>query len=378
MGFENGVVTLNHASHTYFSGQTINGHLSFVLENSKVIHGIYVEVKGWRKVNGTTERRCWLFPRLAYTVDHISYEVCLRRTTFVCGGVTGNYFLRAGRHEFKFDCPIPVDSPSSFEGKHEHIRYCFNIVMLTTGMFSSDKKILVPFRVLSSKQQKKPIEFQLDDDWAVCVAFSQIPVKLTTGDCGVGRVLNLEVICKNKDESNTKTVVPMKQPVASEATQSIDSDPPTCKTESNEAEINKTPTLAGKKCNWNLDFQIFKKKGGRQTKPLAIGSIPLAGLPSNKLVPICGPTDGTNDFPPVVINQPLSINSPYSGGNPGFSSNENTSMIDVPMRESSPTGPPPSYWCSVSKPVSGAGNVDEPKEKNPTDPIPEAPTNHQP
>ncbi|XP_047028990.1 uncharacterized protein LOC124636844 isoform X2 [Helicoverpa zea] len=317
MGFENGVVTLNHASHTYFSGQTINGHLSFFLENSKVIHGIYVEVKGWRKVNGTTERRCWLFPRLAYTVDHHSYEVCLRRTTFVCGGVTGNYFLRAGRHEFKFDCPIPVDSPSSFEGKHEHIRYCFSIVMLTTGMFSSDKKILVPFRVLSSKQQKKPIEFQLDDDWAVCVAFSQIPVKLATGDCGVGRVLNLEVICKNKDESNTKTVVPTKQ--------------------------------------------IFKKKGGRQTKPVAIGSIPLAGLPTNKLVPICAPTDGTIDYPPVVINQPQSINSPYSGGNPGFSSNENTSMIDVPMRESSPTGPPPSYWCSVSKPVSGAGNVDEPK-----------------
>uniref|UniRef100_A0A2A4K7K0 Arrestin-like N-terminal domain-containing protein n=1 Tax=Heliothis virescens TaxID=7102 RepID=A0A2A4K7K0_HELVI len=380
MGFENGVVTLNNASHTYLSGQTINGHLSFSLDDVKVIHGIYVEAKGFRKVHWTSERRSWLFPRFSYKVDHESYEVCFRRTTFLCGGVTGDYVIKSGRHDFKFDCPIPVHCPSSFEGKYEQTRYSFNIVMLTTGIFSYDKKIVVPFRVQCSKPKYKPMEFQLDENWCVSVAYSQMPLELATGIERPGQVLNIEVTCKNKKTSNIKKVVlHTNQSVGSKATQSIAaSDTETSKMNNTVAQVKKDPTSNPTKRNWIVEFQVFTKVDGGQTKPIVLGTIPLTRLPTNMMIPLIPPPGESTSLPPaIVINPPIIMNSRNNGGCPRFSS-KGCALNRVPMGESKTTGDPPSYWHSVSTPVPrAADNVDGSTEKNPLDTIPEVTSNQQ-
>lgn len=47
--------------------------------------------------------------------------------------VLGNHELSKGHHEFSFNCPIPSTCPSSFDGKHGHIRYEIKVIMVKPG-----------------------------------------------------------------------------------------------------------------------------------------------------------------------------------------------------------------------------------------------------
>nr|XP_049702086.1 arrestin domain-containing protein 17-like isoform X2 [Helicoverpa armigera] len=371
MGFDDGQIILDSDNGAYFAGQTVFGRLVFSQGKVKTIHGIFVDIKGFCKVHWTTSHTRRVNDRTeTYTVSHDSHEEYFRRKTFLFGGESGDHHLQPGNHEFRFDCPIPVNVPSSFEGSHGHIRYRIKVKMLTTGIFSSNKEKMVPIRVHApldlnlNPYCKEPIEYELSSTyccWCVSAGSSQVMVRLPVGGYCPGQVIPMEVACKN--DSNVE-IDEIKFAIKKDVTYMAECEPGTRNDHDTVAEIKKGPIPGHTTRNWTVDFEVpamdiynvnasrfidinyhFKvstevggcHEGTEETHPIIFGTIPLVGFQDNIQNPLHDqmPVQGGNTYPPPpIINQPLSSspypnnnaypnNTPYPGGAPGYPTTPN-------------------------------------------------------
>lgn len=62
--------------------------------------------------------------------------------------ILGETNLRQGLHEYTFQCMLPHQLPSSFEGEYGHVRYTAS-VLLTFHLWP-DKKFKTPFTVIKA------------------------------------------------------------------------------------------------------------------------------------------------------------------------------------------------------------------------------------
>lgn len=52
----------------------------------------------------------------------------------------GEYQIQPGKHELPFQCQIPANCPSSFEGTYGHVRYEIKIVVDRAFKIDQEKK----------------------------------------------------------------------------------------------------------------------------------------------------------------------------------------------------------------------------------------------
>uniref|UniRef100_A0A2A4K7M0 Arrestin C-terminal-like domain-containing protein n=1 Tax=Heliothis virescens TaxID=7102 RepID=A0A2A4K7M0_HELVI len=408
MGFDDGQIILDSENGAYFAGQTVFGRVVFSQGKVKTIHGIFVDIKGFCKVHWTTSHTRRINDRTeTYTVSHDSHEEYFRRKTFLFGGESGEHHLQPGNHEFRFDCPIPVNVPSSFEGSYGHIRYRVKVKMLTTGIFTSNKEKMVPIRVHApldlnmNPYCKEPIEFELSSTyccWCVTAGSSQVMVRLPVGGYCPGQVIPMEIACKN--ESNVE-IDEIKFAIKKDVTYMAECEPGTQNDHDTVAEIKKGPIPGHTTRNWTVDFEVptmdiynvnasrfidinyhFKvstevsgcHEGTEETHPIIFGTIPLVGFQDNVQNPLqdqIPSVQGGNTYPPPpIINQPLSNspypnnnaypnNSPYPGGAPGYPTTPNLGrtspypQANQPYPNASPY-PPNQPYPGGNSPYPGA------------------------
>ncbi|XP_075979620.1 arrestin domain-containing protein 17-like [Anticarsia gemmatalis] len=359
MGFDEGRIILDSDNGAYYAGQTVFGRIVFEQTKPKTIHGIYVSVKGFCKVHWTTSHRRREGDRdVHYTVSHDSFEEYFKEKQYLFGDASGEHHLQTGQHEFRFESQIPSHCPSSFEGTYGHVRYRVKAVMITSGMFSSNKEKLAAIRVhapLDLNQNpicRQPVEFELVNTyccWCISAGSSEIRVKLpVTGYCP-GQVIPMEVSVLNHSSVEISELkFALKKDINFEAT----SSPGTKNEHETIAHITKGPIAGGTTRNWTVEMEVpaldvYNLNGCRfinidyhlkvstetsgchtdddESHPIIFGTIPLVGFQDNVQNPLqdqlpqpvqAQNVQSGNFYPPQpIINQPYPQTSPYPAPN---------------------------------------------------------------
>ncbi|KAF9419897.1 hypothetical protein HW555_003730 [Spodoptera exigua] len=356
MGFDEGQIILDSENGAYYAGQTVYGRLVFSQDKVKTIHGIYVDMKGFCKVHWTTSHSRRVNNRTQhYTVSHDAHEEYFRSKRFLIGSENAEHHLQPGNHEFRFDCPIPINCPSSFEGSHGHIRYRIKVVMVTKGMFSFNKDKMVPIKVHApldlnmNPYCREPMEFDLSTSyccWCVSAGHSEIFVKMPVGGYVPGQIIPMEVSCKN--ESNVE-IEEIKFAIKKDVQYIAESAPGTRNEHDTVAELKKGPIPGRTTRNWTVEMEMptmdiynvaacrfinidYKFKvstevsgchdGTEDVRPIIFGTVPIQGFQDNVQNPLQDQLPQVNIQnvqntypPPPIMNQPLP-NSPYANGAP--------------------------------------------------------------
>ncbi|KAH9638055.1 hypothetical protein HF086_014916 [Spodoptera exigua] len=340
MGFDEGQIILDSENGAYYAGQTVYGRLVFSQDKVKTIHGIYVDMKGFCKVHWSTEHSRRVNDRTEfYSVDHDSHEEYFRSKRFLIGSENAEHHLQPGNHEFRFDCPIPINCPSSFEGSHGHIRYRIKVVMVTKGMFSFNKDKMVPIKVHApldlnmNPYCREPMEFDLSTSyccWCVSAGHSEIFVKMPVGGYVPGQIIPMEVSCKN--ESNVE-IEEIKFAIKKDTVAELKKGPIPGRTTRNWTVEMEVPTMdiynvaACRFINIDYKFKVSTEVSGchdgtEDVRPIIFGTVPVQGFQDNVQNPLQDQLPQVNIQnvqntypPPPIMNQPLP-NSPYANGAP--------------------------------------------------------------
>lgn len=86
-----------------------------------------------------------------HTVTYAGREDYLNQTTYLFGSQTGNdsIEMQAGVTSYSFACMLPLQLPSSFEGKHGNIRY--NCKAVLDRPWKTDKEYRLSFTVIKTE-----------------------------------------------------------------------------------------------------------------------------------------------------------------------------------------------------------------------------------
>jgi len=130
----------------FFSGSTITGVVRISVEGeSQAVKGVRVQCVGQAKVS-------WTEPRHKQTLVYKNKEQYLDYSDTLLATDE----LSAGDHEFPFSVPLEANIPSSFEGKHGHVRY-----KVTATIDDPHKKTEHFFTVLTTNDLNKNEDAQL-------------------------------------------------------------------------------------------------------------------------------------------------------------------------------------------------------------------------
>lgn len=356
MGFDEGQIILDSENGAYYAGQTVYGRMIFSQDKVKTIHGIYVDLKGFCKVHWSTSHTRRVNDRTEhYTVNHDSHEEYFRSKRYLIGSEDGEHHLQPGSHEFRFDCPIPINCPSSFEGSYGHIRYRLKVVMVTKGMFSFNKDKMVPIKIhapLDLNQNpycREPMEFDLSSSyccWCVSAGHSEVMVRMPVSGYCPGQIIPMEVSCKNESSVEIDEI---KFAIKKDVQYIASYEPGTRNDHDTVAEIKKGPIPGRTTRNWTIEmevpsmdiynvnacryidinyhFKVSTEVGGchddsEEVRPIIFGTIPLQGFQDNVQNPLQDQLPQVNIQnvqntypPPPVMNQPQP-NPPYTNGYP--------------------------------------------------------------
>ncbi|XP_012545237.2 arrestin domain-containing protein 17 [Bombyx mori] len=365
MGFSDGRIILNSENGVYYPGQRLCGRLEFDQETVKTFRGIYVKIKGFCKIHWTTQHSRREGDRdVHYTVTHESYEEYIRQKIYLAGSDSGDHHLQPGHHVFSFECPIPVNCPSSFEDSDGHIRYQIKIVV--DRAFKLDQEKMALFRIVAPvdlnliPSVREPIAFDFQQSfccWCVSSGSATTLVKLPVSGFCPGQMMPIEVSCTNNSNVEIEEIVFM---LTRETTFRAEMEPDSRHREEDIAELKKGPVPGNSSRNWvvemlvptidvpNLDscrfIDINYKFKVNITVPschedesdlcyITIGTIPLVGFQDDVGNPLQDQLPKIQDIPqntcyppPPVTNQPLpnsypnvpqypGNNAPYPGAN---------------------------------------------------------------
>ncbi|XP_055851496.1 arrestin domain-containing protein 2-like [Episyrphus balteatus] len=132
---------------TFFTGQIVSGKVIIELNRKKKLRAIELKICGfsaakWRdRRSGAKKEHHHKKRRFTGREDYIASN------TFLIGSYNGqDVIVDEGSHIFTFQCLIPENCPSSFEGKYGHIRYIAKVIM--NNSFSKNNTYTVGFTVL--------------------------------------------------------------------------------------------------------------------------------------------------------------------------------------------------------------------------------------
>ncbi|XP_068622583.1 arrestin domain-containing protein 17-like [Battus philenor] len=334
MGFDEGSIILNSDNETFYAGQTIFGKLVFEQDKVKTFRGIYVKMKGFCEVHWTkTTTRRHNDRTHTHVENYNSYEEYFSRKVFLVGGESGEYHLQPGKHEFPFECPIPANCPSSFEGDHGHVRYEIKIVVDRAFKLDQEKskriRVIAPLDLNTNPYCQEPMQFDIEDTYCCCCmgnGSSETVVKLPVSGYCPGQTIPIEINCSNQGRVEIDQIkLAIRKRITYHAVQS----PGTKHHSEVVAEIKKGPIPGGTTRSWMVDmnvpiidvynmgscryidieydFQVTVCPEGchndsEDTRGLIIGTVPLIGQQDNVPIPL---QDQMPKQVQPIMNQPM-------------------------------------------------------------------------
>lgn len=112
---------LNKENASYYSGEIITGTITLNTTSEKNVRDVCIVFLGEGKVKWSESHstRNSNGGSSTHTTYYKSHEVYVDNSTMV----HGEGILPAGVHTYTFNIPLPLECPTSFEGKYGHIRY---------------------------------------------------------------------------------------------------------------------------------------------------------------------------------------------------------------------------------------------------------------
>ncbi|CAG4955552.1 unnamed protein product [Parnassius apollo] len=355
MGFDEGSIILNSENETYYVGQTIYGKLVFQQDKVKTFRGLYVKIKGFCKVQWTTTHTRKQGNRnVTYQKIHKSHEEYFRKKEYLLGSEDGEYHLQPGKHELPFDCQIPANCPSSFEGSFGHVRYEIKFVVDRAFKLDQKKKkrlrVIAPLDLNVEPYCKEPMQFDIEDTYCCCCmsyGSSETVAKLPVSGYCAGQVIPIELNCTNHGKVKVDIKLAIKKKIAFYASL----NPDTRHQSEIIAEIKKGPVPGDTTRSWMVDMEVpvidvynmgtcryididyeFKvtvspkgcHRNSDDTRRIVIGTIPMVGQQDNIPNPLQDQMPIFNEsmfpassYPP----NPYPVeNSPYPGENSAYPS----------------------------------------------------------
>ncbi|XP_053681063.1 arrestin domain-containing protein 3-like [Anopheles nili] len=130
----------DNPSAVYFPGQALSGHVKLRILESFKVTGISLHLKGfaevhWSETSGSGKNR--------NTTHYRGRQDYINTVTFLQGSHdSGSFDLVPGTQSHPFCYQLPVNLPSSYEGKHGHIRYALKVVLHRPWKIDSKYKVV--------------------------------------------------------------------------------------------------------------------------------------------------------------------------------------------------------------------------------------------
>ncbi|XP_073819343.1 arrestin domain-containing protein 3-like [Musca autumnalis] len=140
------IFSLDHPNGVYYSGQTINATISLTTTSEKNIRNARIVFLGegkvkWEESTTTTDSNG---NSTTTTTYYRSHEVYVNNEVIV----RGDGILPVGVHTYTFTIVLPLECPTSCEGRYGHIRYGISLILNRVLRF--DNNYHIPLTVLKT------------------------------------------------------------------------------------------------------------------------------------------------------------------------------------------------------------------------------------
>ncbi|XP_055327009.1 arrestin domain-containing protein 2-like [Sitodiplosis mosellana] len=191
-----------------YAGQVLSGTCRLTSTEHLYVRSIFIRIQGtahaqWRE--GTDENSKTFTGDEDYLNERTYF---VNRSTFYAGGETR---LLAGSYTYNFQCMLPPDLPSSFEGEFGYIRYCTRVVIdipllpdqtfeqlftvIKAVNLNADPALRAPF-IAERRKTFSPFLLCCFKSSPPMTILARIPVRGYTP----GQVINLEINVKNESD----------------------------------------------------------------------------------------------------------------------------------------------------------------------------------
>ncbi|KAJ0174952.1 hypothetical protein K1T71_009093 [Dendrolimus kikuchii] len=212
VGFSYGTIKFDNAHGVYQPGQMVYGKLEFDLSSILNFRGIYAVIRGYCEVYYTENKKESGKSENVRT-EHRSEEDYLNKTVYLAGSIGGSAQLNQGHHTFPFECLLPNNCPSSFEGPHGHIRYQVRVILDKAFNTNEEKlaaiKVVAPLDLNSNPYCREPVDFEMINSyccWCISSGASETIVHIPRSGFCCGEVVPVDVACTNRSSVKIKSI----------------------------------------------------------------------------------------------------------------------------------------------------------------------------
>ncbi|KAM7361426.1 arrestin domain-containing protein 3-like [Cochliomyia hominivorax] len=140
------IFELNKPQAIYFSGETISGRIILNTTNDKNVRDVSIIILGegkvkWEESSSSTNSDG---SSSSSTTYYKSHEIYVNNST----SVHGDGVLPLGKHTYTFNIPLPLECPTSIEGKYGHIRY--EIILKINRYYRFDNIYKKPITIIKN------------------------------------------------------------------------------------------------------------------------------------------------------------------------------------------------------------------------------------
>ncbi|XP_055312571.1 arrestin domain-containing protein 17-like [Sitodiplosis mosellana] len=196
----------NNPEKVFYAGQLLCGTVQLTLTEKKNVRGIYIEIRGKAYAYWTREED-------KKTVEYTGKETYLDKRIYFVGGKESDVCVSAGSYNYNFECMLPSNQPTSFEGETGYIRYTARVCLEIP--LCNDIEFKVPFTVIRAinlnddPTLKEPVLVEKYKKFNACFLLSscssdplRIVARTPVGGYTPGQVINLEIDVKNKSDQD--------------------------------------------------------------------------------------------------------------------------------------------------------------------------------
>ncbi|KAG7204887.1 hypothetical protein KM043_005285 [Ampulex compressa] len=168
MGLKDFKIVFDNPWATYYAGQTVSGDIIVVLDSTKKIRGISIQVKGVANTCWSTDKQeldnngQYQDETQTVTGDEQYFET---KYYLVGSPAGGEIDIQSGEHKFPFTYTLPTHLPSSFESDFGHIRYTVKAVLDRPWKFDQEVKrlftVVSPFDLNQEPRAKESVQQEM-------------------------------------------------------------------------------------------------------------------------------------------------------------------------------------------------------------------------
>ncbi|XP_065364491.1 arrestin domain-containing protein 3-like [Calliphora vicina] len=193
---------LNNSNAVYYSGEVVSGAIVLKTLFAKDVRDIRLIFRGEGKVSWTeTESRKHSDgTRTNESVNFIANEVYMDNTTTV----HDEGILRPGTYTYRFEIPLPEETPTACEGRYGHIRYILALMLRRPSCF--DNTFSKPLTVIKSQDLNLNPDFRIpivtenivnSCCWSCLSGNINTILKVPFGGYAIGQRVKFSVIIQN-------------------------------------------------------------------------------------------------------------------------------------------------------------------------------------